>query len=243
ATASRRNWRKRCSSCAAIAPVISRARFSQSTAASTPPASDCRRCAASDGTVSGSPLPMASEARARRAAGWSAAIDRNDAPAALEAVDPRQRQRIDDEAQRGVRFKIESEREHSADRAGMHDQDDVARGQSRKAPDRTADLADKTLAAGRGVACRRFPEIPIEVAKFGDEVVVAPPGPRAEILFAEGALLDRIERERGLKGPPCRAADGKRIRRQSRLECGKGCGIAGVGRLVRTMDNAARSID
>ena len=46
ATASRRNWRKRSSSCAAIAPATSPGRSSPSTAVSTPPASACRRCAA-----------------------------------------------------------------------------------------------------------------------------------------------------------------------------------------------------
>src|SRR4029077_14851752 len=46
-----RNWRKRCSSCAATDPATSPGRFSPSTADSTPPASACRRCAASEGTA------------------------------------------------------------------------------------------------------------------------------------------------------------------------------------------------
>jgi NAD(P)-dependent dehydrogenase (short-subunit alcohol dehydrogenase family) len=49
ATASKKSWRRRCTSCAATARATSPDRFSRSTAASTPPASDCRRCAASDG--------------------------------------------------------------------------------------------------------------------------------------------------------------------------------------------------
>ncbi len=49
-TASRRNWRKRCSSCAASARATSPGKFSPSTAAFTPPASDCSpSCAASGG--------------------------------------------------------------------------------------------------------------------------------------------------------------------------------------------------
>ena len=50
ATASKKNWRRRCSSCAATAQATSPGKFSRSTAALTPLASDCRRCVASDGT-------------------------------------------------------------------------------------------------------------------------------------------------------------------------------------------------
>ena len=50
ATASKRNWRKRCSSCAATARATSPARSLPSMAASMPPASACRRCAANGGT-------------------------------------------------------------------------------------------------------------------------------------------------------------------------------------------------
>ncbi len=49
-TAWRRNWRRPCSSCAATAPATSPGRFWRLTADSTPPASACRRCAASGGT-------------------------------------------------------------------------------------------------------------------------------------------------------------------------------------------------
>jgi len=55
ATASKKSWRRRCSFCAATAQATSRGRFSPSMAASTPPASACRRCAASDGTGNISP--------------------------------------------------------------------------------------------------------------------------------------------------------------------------------------------
>src|SRR6202022_4404843 len=47
-----RHWRRRCSCCAATVQVTSPDRFLGSMAASTPPASVCRRCAASDGTGS-----------------------------------------------------------------------------------------------------------------------------------------------------------------------------------------------
>src|SRR3982074_31113 len=55
----------------------------------------------------------------------SALIDRPPAPAILKAIDPRQRERIDDKAQRGVGRKVERDGEHGADRAGMHDEDGV----------------------------------------------------------------------------------------------------------------------
>jgi NAD(P)-dependent dehydrogenase (short-subunit alcohol dehydrogenase family) len=48
-TASRKNWRKPCFSCAANAQATSPGRFSRSMAASMPPASDCRRYAAGEG--------------------------------------------------------------------------------------------------------------------------------------------------------------------------------------------------
>ena len=138
-----------------------------------------------------------------------APVDRDDAPAIVEAVDLRQRQRIDHKAQRGSRRKVERDGQHRADRAGMHDQDHVARRQCREAVDRAADLIDKTLPARRAVARRRFPEIPIDIAEFCDKIVMPSSGPRPEILFAKGVLLDGFEPERGggLPGPPRRAAN------------------------------------
>jgi NAD(P)-dependent dehydrogenase (short-subunit alcohol dehydrogenase family) len=53
ATASRRNWRRRCSFCAATARATSPGRSWPSMAVLTPPASACRRCAANEGTGSG----------------------------------------------------------------------------------------------------------------------------------------------------------------------------------------------
>src|SRR6202044_981216 len=49
-TASRKNWRKRCSSCAATGPATSPGRYSPSMVVSMPPASDCRRCGAPGAT-------------------------------------------------------------------------------------------------------------------------------------------------------------------------------------------------
>ena len=75
----------------------------------------------------------------------------------------------------------------------MHDEDRLARGESRKACARTRDLVDETFAAGRPVAGGRFPEFPIGRAEFAFEFVVTPSGPGAKILFAKGGLLDRNE--------------------------------------------------
>src|SRR5438094_789213 len=76
----------------------------------------------------------------------------------------------------------------------------VAGRQGRKPRFGTLDLVDKALAAGRPVDRRRFPERAVGVAKFGDEIIMPPPGPRAKILLAEIGLLDRVEpkRQRGL---------------------------------------------
>ena len=54
-------------------------------------------------------------------------IDRNHAPAVAEAIDPRQRQGIDNKAQCAVGRQIERDREHRADGAGMHHQHRIAR--------------------------------------------------------------------------------------------------------------------
>ncbi len=51
-TVSKKSWRRRCSFCAATAPATSPDRFSPSMAVLMPPASDCRRCAATDETAS-----------------------------------------------------------------------------------------------------------------------------------------------------------------------------------------------
>src|SRR4051812_22181281 len=141
----------------------------------------------------------------------SALVDRHHAPAIGEAVDPRQRQRIDHEAQRPVGSKIERDRKYRADGAGMHHQHGVAGRPGCKPPPGPLDLADKTSATGRPVVRRRFPERAIGVAEFGDEIIVPPPGPRAKILFAEIGLVDRIEpkRPRGLARAARRAANGK----------------------------------
>ena len=86
----------------------------------------------------------------------SAPVDRDHAPAAVEAVDPRQRQRIDDEAQRAVGRQIERDGEHGADRAGMHDKNDIARRQLRQPRRRAGNLIDKTFAAGRRLLAGDF---------------------------------------------------------------------------------------
>jgi hypothetical protein len=110
---------------------------------------------------------------------------------------------------------------------------------------RAGNLIDKTFATGRPVAGRGFPEILVGVAKLGDEIVVPPSGPHPEILFAKGRLYDRIEPEAnsGFPCPPRRTADRKSIFGQSRLQRGEGCGVAGISRRVRTMDDAAWPID
>ena len=127
----------------------------------------------------------------------------------------------------------------------MRDEDDVARGQRREACAHTGNLVDKTFAARQPVARRQFPEILVGGAELGDEIVVPPSGPGPEILFAKVRLLDRIEPEgsSGFPRPARRTANGESIFRQSRPERGEGCGIADIGRRVRTMDDTARSVD
>src|SRR6202171_203298 len=125
----------------------------------------------------------------------STLVDRDPPPAALEAIDPRQGQRVDHKTQGAIGCKIERDGEHRTDGAGMRDKDDVARGQRRKACARTGNLVDKSFATGQPVARRRFPEILVGGAEFGDEIVVPPSGPGPEILFAKVRLLDRIEPE------------------------------------------------
>ena len=141
--------------------------------------------------------------------------------------------------------KVERNREHGANGAGMHHQHGVARRQRRQPRPRTRDLVDKTFAAGRPAAGRRFPECVIGVAEFGGEIVVTPPGPGAKILFAKGRVVDGIEPQaaRGFPRPPCQAADGKRARRQFRPERGKRCFVAEIGRRIRAMNDAAGTID
>ena len=78
----------------------------------------------------------------------------------------------------------------------MHHEHRIACGQKREPCPRAIDLIDKAFAAGRPVARRRFPELVVSGAELGDEVVVTPAGPGAEILFAKGRLFDRIEPKR-----------------------------------------------
>ena len=89
----------------------------------------------------------------------TALVDRDDAPAALETIDPRHRERIDDKAQRAVGIKIKRDGERGADRTGMHDEHDIARRQRCQPCIRAGNLIDKTFATGRPVAGRGFPEI------------------------------------------------------------------------------------
>src|SRR5712664_2621454 len=175
----------------------------------------------------------------------SALVDRNDAPATLETIDPRHRERIDDKTQRAVGIKIKRDGERGADRAGMHDEHDIARGQWCQPRIRAGNLIDKTFAAGGAGARRRFPEILVGVAELGNEVVVPPSGPGSEILFAKVGLFDWIE-PKGDSGFPCparRAANRKSIFWQSCLQCGEGRGVADISRRVRTVDDAARPVD
>ena len=175
----------------------------------------------------------------------STPVDRDHPPAALEAIDPRQGQRVDNKTQCAIGCEIERDGKHRADGTGMRDEDDVARGQRREACARTGNLVDKTLAAGQPVTRRPFPKGLVGVAELGDEIVVPPSGPGPKILFAKVRLPDRIEPE-GSSGFPRsarRTANGESIFRQSRPERGEGCGIADVRRRVRTMDDAARSVD
>ncbi len=120
-------------------------------------------------------------------------IHRNDAPAVVEPVDARQRQRIDHETQRVVWRKIERDGEHGADGAGMHDEDRLARWQQRKTGASARDLVDETFAAGRPVAGGRFPEFAIGAAELAFQLIVTPSRPRAEILFAKRRLFRRNE--------------------------------------------------
>src|SRR5258708_5530496 len=98
----------------------------------------------------------------------------------------------------------------------MYHQHRIAGWQSRKSRNPARNLIGKAFAAGRGVAGRRFPEIAVGIAEFGQEIVVTPSGPAAKILLAKQGLPDRIEPEgnRSFKGPPRRAANGKGIWRQ-----------------------------
>ena len=127
----------------------------------------------------------------------------------------------------------------------MHHEHNISRRQRCEAVDGAADLIDETFPAGRRVARRRFPEIAVDFAEFGDEVVMPPSGPGAKILLAKQPLPDRIEPEgnSGFKRPPRRTAADKSLCRQSRLERGEGCGIADVGRRVRAVDDAAGAVD
>ena len=100
----------------------------------------------------------------------SALVDRDDAPAALETIDSRHRERIDDKTQRAVGIKIKRDGERGADRTGMHDEHDIARRQWSQPCIRAGNLIDKTFATGRPVAGRGFPEILVGVAKLGDEI-------------------------------------------------------------------------
>ena len=97
----------------------------------------------------------------------------------------------------------------------MHHQHRIPSRQKREPCPRAIDLVDKAFAAGRPVARRRFPEFVIGDAELGDELIVTPSGPCAEILLAKGWLFDRIETkpERRLSGPARRTADGQRARR------------------------------
>ena len=85
-------------------------------------------------------------------------VDRNHAPAVLQAGRSASATADRSRSAAPVGLEIERDREHGADGAGMHDEDRVARGQSRKPGARARDLVDKTFAAGRPVARRRFPE-------------------------------------------------------------------------------------
>ena len=153
----------------------------------------------------------------------AAPVDRDDTPSLVETVDLRQRQRIDHKAQRRVGRKIECDGEHCADRAGVHDQHDIARRQCRKAVGGAADLIDETFAARRTIARRRFPEIAVGIAEFGDEIIVTPSRPRSKILLFKGFVPDRRLKPkgcRGLPGSPCRAANFASFRRQTRFKRG-----------------------
>src|SRR6202163_1945407 len=125
----------------------------------------------------------------------STLVDRDHPPAASEAIDPRQGQRVDHKTQGAIGCEIERDGEHRTDGAGMRDKDDVARGQRREAGARTGNLVDKTFAAGQPGARRLFPKVLVGVAEFGDEIVVPPAGPGPKILFAKVRLPDRIEPE------------------------------------------------
>ena len=158
----------------------------------------------------------------------SALVDRDHAPAIFKAIDPRQRQRVDHESQRAVGRKIERDGEHGADGAGMHDENASPAGSEREPCPRARDLVDKTFAAGRPVAGRRFPELLVGLAEFGDEIVVPPPGPFAKVLFAKRCILRRIEPQ------PARAVS--RVRRAG-LQTAK----ALVGSLAFSAAKAATS--
>ena len=84
----------------------------------------------------------------------STLVDRDHPPAGIEAIDPRQGQRVDHKTQGTIGCEIERDGERRADGAGMRDKDDVARWQHREARARARNLIDKTFAAGRPVACR-----------------------------------------------------------------------------------------
>ena len=127
----------------------------------------------------------------------------------------------------------------------MHDEDRLARGESRKPSAGARDLIDKTFAAGRPVALRRFPEFAIGRAEFAFEFVVTPSSPCAKILFAKGRLFDRNETQSLGRLPRAarRAAHRKRASRQSCLERSKSCGIAEIGRRVGSVNHPTRSVD
>ena len=73
----------------------------------------------------------------------------------------------------------------------MHHQRRLARRQAQALP-RAINMIDKLSPPG-GRLLRRFPELLIGVAEPAGEFVMAPSGPRAEILFAEAGLFDPVE--------------------------------------------------
>ncbi len=115
----------------------------------------------------------------------AALIDRDDAPAGREPVDPGQRQRIDHEAQGRLRCQIERNAERGADGAGMHDERCRPGCDPRETQPDARDLILKALAARRPCVRGIAPELRIGVATRCGELVMPPAGPVAKILLAE----------------------------------------------------------
>src|SRR4051812_27203659 len=127
----------------------------------------------------------------------------------------------------------------------MHDQRCLARTDPGEAEPDARDLILKALSARRPCMRGVVPELRIDVATAGRELVMPPAGPDAKILLAEFAdqlgvepkrarRLDRAARRAGIASSIARQQPPQRLQRRA---------IAEVGRCVGCMDRACDAVD